>query len=357
MWRGLAAVVLCMLPVAAAAAAAAQDAGVQWSKYVDPSEGAFSLDVPAGWRVQGGSRRMSTLEIRSGVEMISPDGAIDIFYGDLNVPIYTVPSPMLTATGIGPGKVYSPGYGQQWLVMPYLDGQSFAARWGAERVGRSCGAVQRTGVQPRPDASHGIDRALAAAGIHSSIQAGEATFSCTMNGTPAAAYVFAATELVRMQMAGLWDVKSLAGYVAIQPRAAEANALLGHIVASFAVDPGWAARQQQTAAQTSRMVAQTNQVVSSAIAQRGRTLSETTDIIVKGGEARSRATSNAIEKYDESAVRGTSTYVNPSTGDRRTLDNSGSHQYMNNSGQTLGTNSETSPGLGWTEMQRVPPGQ
>lgn len=328
----------------------------QWAKFFDPNEHAFSLDVPAGWRVQGGSRRMSTLEIRSGVDIVSPDGAIQIFYGDVSVPIYTLPSPLLARAGLRVGSVYSPGYGQQFVVMPYHNGESFAVQWGGQRVGRTCGGAQRTSAQARPDASRGIDQAFAAGGIRTSIMAGEATFSCNLQGEPAVGYVFAATELVRSQASSLWDVKSLVGFVASQSRAAEANALLGRIVASFVIDPGWAARQQQTAAQTSAMVAQTNQVVSAAIAQNGRTLASTSDMIVNGGKARSDATFNAINRYDENAVRGTSTYTSPS-GTSKTLDNSYSHQYINNSGQTMGTNSENLPGAGWTEMQRAQPGQ
>lgn len=330
---------------------------IQWVKYFDPNEHAFSLDVPAGWRVQGGSRRISTVEIRTGVDIDSPDGAIQIFYGDASIPIYTLPSPMLSRAGLGIGKVYSPGFGQQFVIMPYHNGESFAAQWGEKRIARSCSSVQRTAVQPRPDASQGIDHAFAAGGIRTSIQAGEATFSCSFSGAPAVGYVFAATELARSQMGSLWDVKSLVGFVANQARAAEANAILGHIVASFAIDSAWAARQQQTAAQTGAVVAQTNQVVSNAIAQNGKTLAATSDMIVNGGNARANANYNAIQRYDENAVRGTSTYTNPSTGTSKVLDNSYTHQYINNSGQTMGTNSENAPGAGWTELQRVDPGR
>ena len=347
-------------PVAAAAARAQQTgraSDIRWVKYADPQEHAFALDVPAGWRVQGGSRRMSTVEIRVGVDMTSPDGAIHIFYGDVNVPIYTVPSQLLSAGGFGVGKVYSPGFGQQFVVMPYLNGAAFAGQWGAQRVARACGGVKRTSTQARPDASRGIDQAFAAGGIRTSIIAGEANFACSLQGAPAEGYVFAATELVRMQGSALWSVKSLAGFVANEARVAEANALLGHVVGSFAIDSGWASRQQQTTAQTSAVVAQSNRVVSNAIAERGRTLAATSDLIVKGGKARSDTTTNAIDRYNENAVRGTSTYTNPATGTSKTLDNSYAHQYINNRGETMGTNSETSPGAGWTEMRRVQPGK
>lgn len=336
--------------------AAPATAAIQWTKYVDPAEGAFSLDVPAGWQVSGGSRRMSTVEIRTGVDIVSPDGAIRIFYGDAGIPIYTLPSPLLAEAGIGIGGVYRPGFGQELVVAPYYGGQAFADQWGAQRIARSCGGVQRIGSEARPDASRGIDQAFAAYGIQTAINAGEANFACALQGTQAVGYVFAATELVRMQMSALWDVKSLVGFIATRARAAEANALLGHIVASFAIDPGWAARQQQMAAQTSAAVARTNQIVSSTIAQNSRTLQATSDMIVAGGKARSDATSAAIGRYDEDAIRGTSSYVNTATGTTKTLDNSYAHQYIDNQGYTHGTDSEAAP-PGWTEMQRVQPGQ
>ena len=354
MRRGLAG--LFVLLAGIAWAQAAMSAETHWVKYVDPSEGAFSLEVPAGWQVSGGSRRMSTVEIRTGVDIVSPDGAIRIFYGDAGVPIYTLPSPLLAQAGIGIGGVYRPGFGQQLVVAPYYSGQAFADQWGAQRIARSCVGVERIGSQARPDASRGIDQAFAAYGIQTSINAGEGNFACALQGTPAVGYVFAATELVRMQMGALWDVKSLVGFIAARPRATEANALLGRIVSSFAIDPRWAGRQQQMAAQTSAAVSRTNQIVSSAIAQNGRTLQATSDMIVAGGKARSDATVNAIGHYDENAVRGTSTYVSPS-GTARTVDNSYAHQYVDNQGYTHGTDSESTPPPGWTEMQRAQPGQ
>ncbi|HKN00462.1 MAG TPA: hypothetical protein VJX23_08085 [Candidatus Binataceae bacterium] len=190
--------------------------------------------------------------------------------------------------------------------------------------------------------------------MRTSIQAGQANFSCTMRGGAANGYVFAGTELVQTQASSLWDVKSLAGFVAVASRAGEASALLSHMVAYFAIDPGWAAQQ----AQTNRIVEQTNQVVSNAIIQNGRMLSEESDRIFQAGQARSNEQFNAVKNYDQKAVRGTSDYVNPDTGTTYgNLDNGKAHQYVNPSGQTLGTDSENSPGSNWTELQRVPPGQ
>ncbi len=268
--------------------------GIEWTKFIDPAEGAFSLDVPAGWQVSGGSRRLSAVEVRAAVDIVSPDGTIRIFYGDVGIPIYTPPSPLLAQAGIGVGGVYSPGAGRQFVVMPYLNGETFADKWGAQRLARSCGDVAPIGAQGRPDVSRGIDQAFAAYGVQTWIDAGEANFSCSLQGTPAVGYVFAATELVRTQTDALWDVKSLVGYIAARARDAEANALVGRIVASFRVDPAWAARQQQMTAHSSAIIAAIDQIVSSAIAQNGRALQATGDMTASGGKTRPNTTVSAI---------------------------------------------------------------
>ena len=228
--------------------------------------------MPAGWRVSGGIKRMSTVDIRSGVEAVSPDNTIDLFYGDPSMPVYTPPSPMLTAGGLRQGMTYSAGYGNQFLIEPYLNGQAFSAQWGQTRVAKDCTNVTRTGARARPDANQAIDMAYAQGGARTSLLAGESVFTCNLRGMPGAGYVFAATELVQTQVSSLWDVKSLVGFVSAAPRGGAAYTLLGHMVASFAINPQWQIAQNQTAAQTSRIVAQQNAFVSNAIIQNGRTL-------------------------------------------------------------------------------------
>lgn len=332
---------------------------VRWVKFVDPVEHAFSIDVPAGWRVAGGVKRMSTVDIRSGVEAVSPDNTIDLFYGDPNVGVFTPPSPMLAAGGLRQGMTYSPGYGNNFLIEPYLNGQAFSAQWGQSRVAKDCTNVKRTGARARPDANQAIDMAYAQGGARTSILAGESSFSCNLRGTPGAGYVFAATELVQTQVSSLWDVKSLVVVVSAAQRSSTAYALLGHMVASFAVNPQWQIAQNQTAAQTSRIVAQQNAFVSNAIIQNGRTLQSTSDMIVQGGAARSQATTNAIENYDQKAVRNSGTFTNPDTGTTfYNVDTTQPYHFVDNSNMVHNSGAAAAPaGSGWHPLQQVPSGQ
>ncbi len=329
---------------------------VRWAKFVDPVEHAFTIDVPAGWRVSGGIKRMSTVDIRSGVEAISPDNTIDLFYGDPSIPVYTPPSPMLAAGGLRQGMTYSAGYGNQFLIEPYLNGQAFSAQWGQTRVAKDCTNVTRTGARARPDANQAIDMAYAQGGARTSILAGESVFTCNLRGMPGAGYVFAATELVQTQVSSLWDVKSLVGFVSAAPRGNTAYMLLGHMVQSLAINPQWQIAQNQTAAQTSRIVAQQNAFISNAIVQNGRTLQSTSDMIVQGGAARSQATTNAIENYDQKAVRNSGTFTNPETGTTfYSVDTTQPYHFVDNSGAMHNSNSATAPaGSNWHPLQQAP---
>jgi len=88
--------------VTQSASRAAPAANVQWSEFADPAEHAFTMQVPAGWRVQGGTIRKNPIEIPMGVTATSPDGSITIFYSDPNVPIYSVPARIMGMGGLRP---------------------------------------------------------------------------------------------------------------------------------------------------------------------------------------------------------------------------------------------------------------
>ena len=328
-----------------------------WATYTDPSEHAFSIAVPAGWRVSGGLRRMNAVDIRTGVDAVSPDGAIHLFFGDVNVPVFTVPSQYTAMAGLRPGMMYSPGGGVSMMIEPYQTGQNFAASWGNLRLRGECANVALKTSQPRPDASTAISNAYGAGGIRTSIAAGEASFSCQRNGAATAAYVFAGTESVQMQASALWDVKTLVGFVAPEARAGEADSLLSHMVTSFTIDRGWMQRQQGITAEFDRTTAAANAAVSNAIIANGRALSAQSDAIFQRGQnlphvGAASSGSNAVDRYDENAVRGSSEYTNPATGTSRTLDNGYAHTYSDAAGNIRQTDSENAPGAGWTELQR-----
>lgn len=332
---------------------------VSWARFTDPAEGAFSIDVPTGWRVLGGTVRKSPIEIPMGVQATSPDGAITIFYGDPNIPIYSVPSGMTAMARLGPGAVYNMGNGVSTVIMPYMDGRTFAAQWGAVRVAAACGSPKLMGSRARPDSSQGLDTAYAQGGVRTSVNAGEASFACNLGGQEGGGYVFAATELVQTPSSQIWDVKYVVGAIAPAGRAAEAYAILAHMAQSFTINRAWMGQQQNIGAQFDQMVARTNAVVSQRIIDDGKAAAAASERMFKAGQQNAQTVYNANENFDAFAIRGTSDFRDPNTGQVYTgVDNSHDHVYVSNdSNHTIvPIDGPPPPGGNWTELQIVGPG-
>src|SRR4051812_33256648 len=79
---------------------------LQFKRWVDPTESAFSLDVPVGWKISGGIKRAS--DTRSEIMMQSPDGQIIVKIGDVNIPLsYVELNQTLASLGYREGQMAS----------------------------------------------------------------------------------------------------------------------------------------------------------------------------------------------------------------------------------------------------------
>jgi hypothetical protein len=64
-----------------------------WIRYTDNAEGAFSVEVPIGWQVEGGMYRFGYFDVRWMMNIRSLDGKVIIRLDDPNVPPYVLPGP------------------------------------------------------------------------------------------------------------------------------------------------------------------------------------------------------------------------------------------------------------------------
>jgi hypothetical protein len=305
---------------------------VRWTTFRDPAEGAFTIEVPAGWRVSGGSRRRSAVDIPSGVEAASPDGSILLFFGDPVLPVFSVPNRLTAAAGLREGMNY-PGMANVILAR-YQPGAQFAAAWGAQRVARVCAQPQVKAARARPEASRSIDMAYAAGGVRTQVEVGEAVFACTLGGAAGGAYAFAGTELVQTTGTAMWDLKVGGGFAARSDRMALASALLSHMAASYAIDPSWLQRQQGTTMAVSRITTET-----------GHAISKTIDDSFAFRQGQYAHT----DEFDR-AIRGMAVFNDPVKGPVE-LENR-DYQWKLPNGQTQATNSPNPPVPGAVLMPR-----
>ena len=159
--------------------------------------------------------------------------------GDASIPSYDLPNPRLQALG----QRYS-GRGTsaaRAFVAPYASGDQFAARYGQSRFGNMCQNLQvsKTG-QSEPTMGRGTNGTR--------ITAGWAGFTCTENGRPTDAYVYAETleVLPTFGSAGKWYVIVLVSAIAPEKRAKEAGDLLLHVYKSVRLKSSSAARTGRT---------------------------------------------------------------------------------------------------------------
>ena len=202
-----------------------------WTQFREPSEGAFTVDVPQGWRATGGLRRYAPSEVPTWLTVESPDGGTQLFLGDPAITGFFLPS------AFAPEGSQMPGiHGRAATVMRYRPGAEYAAMYGTRSLAAACSNVQVQGSAPLPKLEDDMRGEVQTA---TRIDAGETRFACQRNGQNLAAAVDAGTVLVMFpggQGAGFWAVGVVRGYLTPAGNEAQAAQLLEHVTASFKLD-------------------------------------------------------------------------------------------------------------------------
>jgi hypothetical protein len=224
----------------AAAAAPIQPDQISWAAFTEPSENAFTAQAPQGWRVNAGVVRESPSDATPWLTAASPDQTTLLYIGDPDIP----------ALFITPGYAQGAPEGQQvqGAVAPYtvLDirtAAQFAQMYGASNLPGQCASQQLVGAQARPDL---VQLAAGRPGNQGlQIDAGQAGFSCVVNGKTYEADVYAITF---QYPNGLWNAQVF-GLRTPQGQGAAAEKLLFQMLASKQASPQWAAQMAQAAQQ------------------------------------------------------------------------------------------------------------
>lgn len=215
-------------------------ASMRFKHWVDPTENAFSVEVPSDWGVQGGIKR-SDVEIKK-TEWVaySPDGQVMIRGGDVGLPAqYIEPSQAIASAGYREGQWYQGGM----FISRFMPGVAYASQYVQMKFGQNCSNLQWLFQKDRPDYVHELARqGLVLQGYHTT--AGEVAFTCQINDQPYVGYVFTETSAAPgMGVATIWSSRVLYGFLSPANRAREADAVLHRTVASLTLNPQWAARE------------------------------------------------------------------------------------------------------------------
>lgn len=325
---------------AARAQGGPSEPALSFVRWADPLENAFSLEVPRGWRVDGGTFRATTVDVRVELRVDSPDDRVRIRSGDRNIPSFALPTAMLAFTGLREGSWYSPGYGTQMMVRSYLPGARFASDY-----------LQRV-LQPEFGAARiENERELSApsVGFGQQVHQGEVQFSI---GSQWRGRLFASTTLMGMpDGSGLWFVTDLLGYLAQPGSESLAETVVGHMRQTAQINQQWAAAQQGMTAQTNATVAWNSQWQAQHQQQISQTLQETSEIVSRSHEQRQAVQDDVFRRIGNTNT-GQTDVLDASTGETWKLE-SGSNHYWRDAGSNVivGTNTYDSPGINFTPLR------
>lgn len=218
---------------------------LQWVRWRDPAEAAFTVPVPRGWHVQGGLQRPNVLAWQPEVVVTSPEGAVSVRMGDGRLELFAVPYALPMVGSLPPGTKPSFAGGE---FSDYLPGARFLAEYYVpRRFGPVAGLQgadlpdlgrQAFGLQPPP------------APMQGRADAGIVRFELGPPGDRRIAQYVATTHLILPPPgisggSGNWYVGLLHGYVCRPEREALAQAVLAGMASGFRWDVDWYARQLQ----------------------------------------------------------------------------------------------------------------
>jgi hypothetical protein len=308
-----------------------------FTRFRDPNEGAFTIDVPAGWKAEGGLVRKSTLDTRPFVWAASPDGSTVIHLRDPAFGTFVIPDQMLMSTVIREGMTYTPGYGNIMVVWRYQPGPQFAQQYAAKLAADT----QATNLQIKSvNAREDLSKPQTIGIMQEQTTGGEVEFTCTRNGRECAGKVLAATKIQAssaMPGSALWWVDLLASFVTQREQYSAVERIFEHMIASTQWNPQWVAMQNQTAYNTGQIARDASEYTSQVIE----------DVSRNRDRSRERIHQNRID-----AIRGVVRLRDPNTGEELEGVAGRNYYYRAPGGRPVGTDIEVrSPDF--TELEQI----
>lgn len=314
---------------------------IQYVSWQDPVEQAFSLEVPAGWRIQGGTQRRASVDIVHILHAVSPDQKIQIIFNDGNIPVFAIPSQTLLWGGFREGSWYSPGYGFRMMVMSYRPGLAFILDYLQRNFAPRLGSFELVDRKERPDIVADFNRIYSqsqAYGISFQLHAGDAAFRYNQGGEPGLGYGLAVTQVVQSAAmgGGNWSVTLLLVTTCPEAEAETVRETSTHMFQSFRMNPQWVASQQQLTADVSRIVTETNQAISG--------------IINDSYWTRQGVLDNVHRKFSN-ATLGVTDVVDPATGESYKVEAGHNYYWVRSGGnQAVGTGTYTRPDIDFSPL-------
>lgn len=213
---------------------AARREKIQWVHYNDSAEGAFNMDVPLGWQIQGGMYRFGYFDVRWMMGARSLDGKVIILVNDVNVPPYALQGPRMPREG----QPYSKPQQFQMVVAKFQEAQEYAEVYAKHRFGDICKSMV-------PGESKWKLTFPAAWGDPNARSSeGAVSYDCTSSDGPRVAMVVTQNTLFQGQGYAFW-VATPVSILCAPDRCEQAVSTTQHMMDSWQKNDKWVQYQNQ----------------------------------------------------------------------------------------------------------------
>lgn len=304
---------------------------LRYQRFTDPREGAFTVEVPAGWNTQGGTFRRTAVDVKQWLKITSPDGRITLWSHEPQLPgIFTLP-----AQGMPP--VNNPAA----PTMAYMPGTQFAEFvlrkfW---LPGVQIQVVNRKNRTDLTEQATRLNRQYAVAGVQTTVTYGEIDFEYMRNGQKFVGTVLAGTQGTLISGFGSWFPLIVGGWTAPAEQANVALAVQTHGQQTYTPNGEWVRTQQGTTAKVSQITRETNDYVSK---------------VRSDSYWATQRSNDRISERRADVNRGRVRLEDPYTGEKYESVSGKNYYYIHApSGQVVGTNSAERPNIDVTELKQV----
>jgi len=313
--------------------------GVAWTTFQDPFEQAFTVEVPQGWKARGGLFRMGFSDERPMIDLLSPDGRINVRLGDVSIPTYTTPNPQHAREG----EPYDLGAQAQLVVARYRTGPEFAVMYSHVRFYQDCKGAQGDSS----DLGFTIPDYIPSEGPAPKTSAGAISYQCGSGATGRIAYAYARTS----ETGNIWGVPTMGSYLSPPDKVAIARAVLLHCAQTFKLSPAWIEKQKQMDAYAMQYQRARQQQRMQALAQQVQQFEQKMQAMrdqVSSFERHQAAFQSQVDGFDQ-ALRGVTPTIDPFTGQAKEVWTGQSPNYWEN-GKGDVVNSVNAPVGNWVHM-------
>lgn len=302
---------------------------VQMETWTDPNEGAFTIKIPKDWTIEEGSGLTRPyIDACYRVCAYSSDGTRGFLFESPYGYIFVEPTWVLEMSGFTEGSLYdlSGGLFRPMKVWHYLVASGYINEI-LEPVFEQQGAVGQ-GVVDRPDI---VSSYNALPGV-SEVTAAEETFIDSSN-----IHVCVVSDQRQMSGGmGIWAV-ALAYYWAPTDDIELVEKIVSEMIASFQLDPTWAAKEQEEVFKRGGVISKTGDDIANAINS--------------AFKKRSEALDRTAHKFSN-AILGIEDVYDPETGEHWTVPSGSGHYWQDIYGNVYSTGTYTPPTYNddWKEL-------